>query len=108
MHDGDARRMVGDAQVFVADRLCALGHLEHRGPAVAPPRVRVDVAAIVGEVELRLVVPRRLFHLLAEPVQIPALAGLDEPRQDTRDALANAFDRGQAAGFMQRLEVRLL
>ncbi len=51
MDDCDARRVVGDAQVPVAQGLRALRHLEHGGATVAPLGVRVDVAHVVLEVK---------------------------------------------------------
>ena len=98
VHHGDPRRVVGDAQVAVAQRLRPLRHLEHGRAAVAPDRVAVDVAAVVGEVELRFVVAGRLVHLLAQPVQVAALAVLDHVGEHPRDALADALDGRQRPG----------
>src|SRR5205823_12766283 len=47
-------------------------------------------------------------HLLAQPVQVAALAVLDELRQDASDTLADAFDGGKAFGALERLQVRAL
>src|SRR6266550_3434099 len=38
VNDRDAGRVIGDTEVPVAERLRALGHLQHRGSAVAPVR----------------------------------------------------------------------
>jgi len=68
----------------------------------------MDVALVRVEVEVGLVVEGRLFHLLPEAVEVAALTGLDEVGQDTRDTLADALDRGQAARGLQGVEVRTL
>ena len=77
VHHGDARRVVGDAEVGVAQRLRPLRHLEHRRPAVAPAGMRVHVALVGAEIEVGLIDAGGLLELLAQAIQVPTLARLD-------------------------------
>ena len=106
VHHLDPGRVVGDPQVVVSQRLGALGHFEHRRPAVAPVGVRMHIPLVLAEVEVRLVVSGRLARLCPQPLEVRALSCLDQPGQDLGDARADALDRGERICLLQRLEVR--
>ncbi len=103
--DLDAGRMVGDAEVFVTERLRRPRHLEHGRPAVAPISVRVEVALVRGQVDDRLVIARGLSRLRAKPFEIGAASVLDQPGEHLGDAGADAFDGGELVGLVQCIEV---
>ncbi len=52
VHHLDPGRVVRDPQVVVSQRLGALGHFEHRRPAVAPVGVRMHIPLVLAEVEV--------------------------------------------------------
>ncbi len=100
--------MVGDTEVLVAERLRAPGHLEHRGAAVAPIRMRVQVALVGAQIDAGLVVARRLAALEAKPFEVGALARFDQARQHLGNAFTHPFDRGELLVLEQRIQVRPL
>ena len=57
--------------------------------------MRVDVALVIVEIEVGLVVAGGLSHLFPQSIQIAALAVLDEVGQHPCDAFPDAFDLGQ-------------
>ena len=105
VHDLDSWRVVGDAEVAVAEGPCALRHLQHRRPAIAPFAMRMDVALIALEIELGFVVLRGLLRLLAESRQVAALARFDELGEHLGDARAHPLERCQLAFAVQVIEV---
>ena len=106
--DLDPRRVVGDAQVAIAERPGGFGHLEHGGAAVAPGRVRVEVALVFRQVDVGLVVSGWLPRVGPQPVEVAAAAGRYQVREHLGDAGADARDGRQVVVLVQRFDVRPL
>ena len=68
----------------------------------------MNVALVIAQVEVGFVVAGRLVELLAQPVEIAALSGLNHIGQNPGNAFAHSLDRGQAVGALQRENVRAL